>query len=245
MLGFVRIGNYHFYEMTEIDKKAYTSKIKCPHCGNIAPMERVARYSTVCTQSDSDDTGEHSWDWDEGEIYRLLCCQGCGKVVLQRDYYDSRYVDYEDNAPETFMTLYPQPDTMPKVLPHSVKSEYEAAIAVKPISANAYAVLLGRVFDIVCEDRKASGKTLSERLADLAAKGEIPKPLAEMAHGLRQLRNVGAHADLGTLTQDEIQLLDAILRAILEYLYRAPRLVEEVRQMLAKRKPSPAKTLVK
>lgn len=222
--------------MAEKDKKEYTSKFKCPHRGNVAPMEVSAKHSTIRTCSDSDDSGEHSWDWDEGEIYRLLSCQNCGKVVLQRDYYDSRYEDY--NVPEFFVTLYQQPDTMPKVLPQIVKSEYDAAIAVKPINANAYAVLLGRVFDKVCEDRKATGKTLSERLADLAAKGEIPKPLADMAHGLRQLRNVGAHADLGTLTQEEIHLLDAILRAILEYLYRAPRLVDEVKQILAKRKPA-------
>lgn len=225
----------YFQKMNEKLKKEHTSKIKCPHCGNIAPMEIIAKHSNIRTVSDSDDTEEDSWEWAEGEIYRLLCCQGCGKVVLQRNYYDSRYDDYD--VAEAFRTLYPQPDTMPKVLPHPVKSEYDAAIAVKPINANAYAVLLGRVFDKVCEDRKADGKTLSERLADLAEKGEIPKPLAEMAHGLRQLRNVGAHADLGTLTQDEIQVLDAILRAILEYLYRAPRLVEEVKQMLARRKP--------
>ena len=234
MLEIVLTGNT-ISTMSEKEKKETTSKIKCPHCGNIAPMEIAAKYSTVRTYSES--VHEDSYDWEEGEIYRLLCCQGCGKVVLQRDYFDTRYEGSEGYGAEAFTTLYPQPDTMPKVLPHAVKSEYDAAIAVKPISANAYAVLLGRVFDIVCEDRKASGKTLSERLADLAAKGEIPKPLAEMAHGLRQLRNVGAHADLGTLTQDEIQLLDAILRAILEYLYRAPRLVEEVRQMLARRKP--------
>ena len=219
--------------MSEEEKKENTSKIKCPHCGNIAPMEIAAKYSTVGKYEE-----EPGWDYDQGEIYRLLCCQGCEKVVLQRTYFDSRYEEFESSS-GAFTTLYPQPDTMAKVLPLPVKMEYDAALAVKPISANAYAVLLGRVFDIVCEDRKSSGKTLSERLADLAAKGEIPKPLAEMAQGLRQLRNVGAHADLGSLTQDEIQVLDAILRAILEYLYRAPRLVEEVKQMLAKRKPSP------
>lgn len=203
-------------------------------------MEIGAKYSRVSTDSVAEEPGEQSWEWEEGEIYRLLCCEGCGEVVLQRNYYDSRYEDFEDSsiAEEAFVTMYPQPDTMPKVLPKSVKSEYDAAIAVRPINANAYAVLLGRVFDTVCEDRKATDKTLSEKLADLAKRGEIPQPLAEMAHGLRQLRNVGAHADLGTLTKDEIQLLDTILRAILEYLYRAPRLVEEVKQMLEKRQSS-------
>ena len=196
-------------------------------------MEIVANYSqseSHVEQIDEDDADT----WEEGCVYRLLACQGCEGVVLQRDFFDSRYDDYE--VPSAFTTLYPQPDTMPKVLPAPVRAEYDAAVKVKPINANAYAVLLGRVFDKVCEDRKAQGKTLSERLADLAARGEIPKVLADMAQGLRQLRNVGAHADLGDLTAEEIRLLDAILRAILEYLYRAPKLINEVNTILAKRK---------
>lgn len=225
--------------MPEKQQKGYTSKLKCLHCGNTAPMEIVAKHSNIHAESTPGPEEDETFEWEEGELYRLLSCQGCGKVMLQRDYYDSKYEDLFDEAtPEAYTTLYPQPDTMPKVLPRKVKTEYDAAIAVKPISANAYAVLLGRVFDEVCEDRKASGKTLAERLADLATKGEIPRPLAEMAHGLRQLRNVGAHADLGTLSPHEIDLLDTILRAILEYLYRAPRLVEEVKKLLVARKPT-------
>jgi hypothetical protein len=57
-----------------------------------------------------------------------------------------------------------------------------------------------------------------------------------MAHGLRQLRNVGAHADLGELNESEIPVLDALSRAILEYVYRAPRLLEEVNERLKKLK---------
>lgn len=199
----------------------------------MAPMEISANHSTVRNYSGETEQG-HYWEYEEGEIYRLLTCQSCGKVVLQRDYYDSRCDDF--TTPASWITLYPQLDTMHTVLPPAVRLEYDAALAVKPINNNAYAVLLGRVFDQVCEDRKAIGKTLAERLNDLAAKGEIPKPLAEMADGLRQLRNVGAHADLGTLTRDETEILDTILKAILEYLYRAPRLVEAVTRMLRERK---------
>jgi len=217
------------------DKREFTSSIRCAYCGNVAPMEIVGGHSQLRTQGDAIDE-DNVWSWEEGYIYRLLCCQACHEVVLQRDVYDSRYES--EDAPAAFKILYPQQDSLPKVLPTPVRIEYDAASKVKPISSNAYAVLLGRVFDKVCEDRKAKGRTLSERLADLAARGEIPQVLADMAHGLRQLRNVGAHADLGDLTSEEIRLLDAMLRAILEYLYRAPRLVEAVKTILAKRKGS-------
>jgi hypothetical protein len=83
-------------------------------------------------------------------------------------------------------------------------------------------VLLGRVLELVCEDRGAKGKSLDARLKFLAKEGIIPKNLAEVAHGLRHLRNVGAHPALGELTPAEIPILDDLTRAILTYVYSAP-----------------------
>lgn len=73
-------------------------------------------------------------------------------------------------------------------------------------------------------------------MSDLAARHEIPKNLAEMAHKLRQLRNVGAHADLGALTDKEVPVLAALCRAVLEYVYSAPKFVERVEKLLEKLK---------
>ena len=59
-------------------------------------------------------------------------------------------------------------------MPAGIQTEYEAALKVQGISPNAYGVLMGRVLELVCEDRKAKGKDLYERLTDLAGKNEIP-----------------------------------------------------------------------
>jgi hypothetical protein len=75
----------------------------------------------------------------------------------------------------------------------------------------------------------ADGKSLFERLENLADKGEIPRPLVLMAHSLRSLRNIGAHANLGELSATEIPVLDDLCRAILEYVYSGPQLIEAVR----------------
>jgi hypothetical protein len=129
-------------------------------------------------------------------------------------------------------SLYPSPNQTPKALPKRVAKAYEAASRVRNIDPNAFAVLLGRVLDHVCEDRGATGKTLYNCLNDLATKGEIPQKLADMAHRLRDLRNVGAHANLGELTQTEIPILDDLCRAVLEYVYSAPELVARVNKRL-------------
>jgi len=50
----------------------------------------------------------------------------------------------------------------------------------------------------------------------------IPGRLIEMAQGIRQLRNIGAHADLGEIVEIDIQILTDFTEAILEYIYRAP-----------------------
>tara|TARA_R110002096_G_scaffold24760_33_gene78106 strand:- start:4031 stop:4486 length:456 start_codon:yes stop_codon:yes gene_type:complete len=128
--------------------------------------------------------------------------------------------------------IYPNEKKGVEGLPASVEKEFRAAEQVSTISANAYAVLLGRVLDAVCDDRNANGDILHKRLEDLATRNEIPKNLADMAHKLRQLRNVGAHADLGELTDDEVPVLAALCQAVLEYVYSAPMQVARVEQLL-------------
>jgi hypothetical protein len=94
----------------------------------------------------------------------------------------------------------------------------------------------GRVLELICLDREARGTTLNEKLQDLAKRGNIPGPLGEMAHQLRALRNVGAHATLGELTSQEVPILDDLCRAILEYVYTAPNLITQVKKRIEKYK---------
>jgi len=53
---------------------------------------------------------------------------------------------------------------------------------------------------------------------------------------VQKLRNIGAHADLGNLTKDEIPILSDLCKAILEYVYTAPALTDQVRRRLARLK---------
>ena len=79
---------------------------------------------------------------------------------------------------------------------------------------------------------------MTERLKTLSERGEIPDKLVEMAVKLQEMRHVGAHAWVGELTAEEIPILDSLSKAILEYVYSAPHLVEQADTRLTKlRKP--------
>ena len=93
-------------------------------------------------------------------------------------------------------------------------------------------MLLGRVLDLLCIDQSANGESLYEKLKDIADKNIIPDRLADMAHGIRQFRNIGAHANLGELTESELPILETLIRAVLEYVYAAPAMVTSVQSKI-------------
>jgi hypothetical protein len=209
--------------------KTDTIYIKCGTCDKSASQNVVAEYTQSVVEEL--EVERQAYCYVEDYLLRLSLCGSCDTINLS----------VQDDGGE-ISVLYPSPPGNLEGLPPEVAKAYKAARAVRLIDPNAFAVLLGRVLEIVCLDRSASGSSLSEQLKDLATKGEIPGPLAEMAHQLRFLRNVGAHATLGELTRVEVPILNDLCNAILEYVYTAPHTVERVAKRideLKKRKTNP------
>jgi Domain of unknown function (DUF4145) len=192
---------------------------RCGHCNNVSRMIVVGRYGTVKTY----DGGLY----DAGDLWEMLLCETCKNVSLRAGHYDDRFNEYVDWKP-----LYPSAPGVPTGLPDTVRSAYEEAQGVRDINPNAYAVLLGRVLDHVCSDKQAVGRTLAERLRNLAGRRVIPETLADIAHALRSFRNVGAHADLGGLSRAETSVLESLCDAVLEYVYVEPLLLKSARERL-------------
>ncbi len=222
-----------FTEFMSQAKQRVTEFLKCGHCGNYAPMNIVANYY-LSTKPDYPDEYYYP-EPDQGYTYELLLCLACEKVML-REYFEHDCMDSEDIKIET---LYPTQGVKLCYLPSSIQKAYEAALKARAIDANAYAILLGRMLEVVCKDRKVKGENLYNKLEVLAKKGEIPNNLVGVAHGLRMLRNIGAHEPLEGLSSDEIPILDDLSKAILEYIYIAPTLArkaEERSKRLKKKK---------
>lgn len=195
---------------------AYSEVSNCDHCENAAPMKIVACHEEMRAYDDYPGGG---LEWEAGTRYELLRCPACSNVILRSYYWNDLTMD---GSEVKYLTLYPRRDEAPLGLPQDIATALETASRVRRVSPNAYGVLLGRVLEMVCEDRCAGGVNLAAKLADLSSRGEIPQKLVDAARSLRDLRNVGAHPSLGELTNREVPILDELCRAILEYIYSAP-----------------------
>jgi hypothetical protein len=158
--------------------------------------------------------------WSEGNVYEILTCPACNGVTFQRGYFN-------DQFPEEWQSVVLYPTEAKKVdgLPPEIERAYTAALAVKGIEAHAFAVLVRRLLEMICLDKGAQGRSLFEQLKSLAQTGVIPQQLIDIANGLRNFGNIGAHAAGVQLSENEVPVIDALCRAILEYVYGAPHLV--------------------
>ncbi len=201
-------------------EKTFSNPIKCGHCLNTAPMEEVGDYSYVKSSIEI-----HPNDFDNlSVIYEMLKCPACKNITIQR----YEWADFMDPEDVYLEIVYPimQSEKIPFGLPEGINKAFSAAQKIRNIDANAFAVLIGRVLEMVCVDRKATGKTLAVQLQDLSDKGEIPSKLVMIAKNLRDFRNIGAHATLGELTKEEVPILSDLCNAVLQYVYTAPYLAD-------------------
>jgi hypothetical protein len=216
------------------DEVRYTEPIKCRHCGNKAPM----KVSAVASQVRYYEDPQSGMPWEEGPVHEVLICPACEGISVQRYHWHDAY-DPERIQAEI---VYPKDaEAAPLGLPPAILQEYQAAARVKPVSPNAFGVLLGRLLELVCNERGATEGKLGFRLKELAARGEIPARLVEVGEKLQQLRHVGAHAFLGELGPSEVPIADSLCRAILEYVYTAPRLVSDAEERLKQLRARQAK----
>ncbi len=201
--------------------------ISCKHCGNTAQMEIIGTVNDTIDEVNPD----YGYYGSYGTIYSVLKCPNpkCKEATIV-SYYWNDNVESDDDI--TYKLLYPQKGNYPNGLPNNILSAYAAAESVKSIDVNAYTLLLRRVLEMVCLDRNAKHDVLANMLKELASKGEIPDKLVNVALGLKDFGNIGAHAGIGKLTDKEIPIVTALCNAILEYVYSAPYLAQLAEEKL-------------
>ncbi len=207
-------------------KIEYTEVMLCGHCGNKTRMEIVTTYTKTNMYEPhpygSYENGGPDIPYETFSKWSLALCPVCSKMTLT-SFFTSDFHEY----PETEI-LYPTTEEHIEGLPPEIDKSYRAALSVRNIDSNAFGVLMRRLLEKICIDRAASGRNLVSKLDSLAEKGEIPERLATMADQVRMLGNIGAHADAGELTPVEVPVLEALCKALLEYIYTAPKLIDQV-----------------
>lgn len=198
----------------------------CQHCGNRNAHEVVAEYKD---SSDYDD----GMKWSEGYYYQLLNCKACREVSLIKYLWSDLWEPNIDWDIPIF--LFPTIDSLVYDLPQNIRKDYESARKVRQVDPHAYAVMIGRLLEGICLDRKAIGKTLFSKLEYMYSQDIIPEHIYSIATSIRKLRNVGAHQSAVELRKKDIPLLDDLTETLLHYLYIIPKLQEKAGQILGKK----------
>lgn len=162
----------------------------------------------------------------------ILCICGTCKGPLL---YDG--VEYGETF-EWPALVHPKDGTLPSSVPKEIRNIYREASVVKRNAPNAFAMMIRKGLEAICENRKATGKTLSAKLESLASRGEIPPALAELTAALRTVGNTAAHEPMQNITAPMTWAIDDLFRAVIEYVYVAPAKLSEFNKSLQSLKQS-------
>lgn len=196
----------------------------CPHCGNRSPQRVVYEHSYRDTWYSPDGTPTPLNEAPESEA--ILCiCETCNMALL----YDGLGYSETGGWPEL---VYPKGEYLPRSVPESVRSIYREAAVVKRNAPNAFAMMIRKGLEAICDDRAAPAGTLARRLKYMVEKGDIPPVLAEVTDVLRVVGNSAAHGSLQKITPNMTWAIDDFFRALIEYVYLAPSKLQEFRERL-------------
>lgn len=194
--------------------------LDCFHCGNKTPMDIIAlntkRYHF-----------EYSW---EDISYFIYQCPVCEQVVLEKtSLYREDILYYSDDAFEqreceeeaTRRTiLYPTGSFNKAGIPEKVQNAFESALKVKNIDLTIFTMAIRMTLEMICNDQKAEGPDLHNKLKDLSKKRVLPRTLGDVAFLIKKLGNEAAHT--GEISNITAQQLIEFTEYILDYIYRIP-----------------------
>lgn len=195
----------------------------CHHCGNKTPHKVVFTHSYVGEWYSSD--GEPS-ESPPTSYYTGFACATCSNLSI--------YETHECDEGGRGTLVFPANVILDKSIPEVVAANYRESKRVQQVSPNAYAVLIRRALEALCDDRKVPKGKLHARLAQLAKNGEIPPVLIEITSVLRTLGNSGAHNSEQKVTVPMTWQMDKFFRTLVEYVYVAPARLGEFRKSIGK-----------
>jgi hypothetical protein len=198
----------------------------CPHCGNTAPQRIVLRHAYTTDWYGSDGQRLPTEDGNP-DCEAIVCtCETCNEILL----YNGLAVSETGEWPDL---QYPRGSQLHTSVPADVRDVYDEAARVKAQAPRAFAILIRRALEDICDDRGVTEGTLAQRIRKLSERGDIPPVLSEVTDVLRVLGNSAAHGSMQAVTVPTTWAIDDFFRAVVEYVYVAPSKLQEFKEKLA------------
>jgi hypothetical protein len=169
----------------------------CCYCGNRTPHKHLYQYTAKLLYDEIDRP------YYEPFTYRLYACGTCSGLALLGcfDHETPEHDQLFEGPP--FPQLYPAGPyidppshtvTDGNPVPPPVRKAFRDAWPLRHTAPGAFANQIRRTLEFICDDQKATGKTLHAKLQDLAERGIFPPGLADIADLVREVGNIGSHA---------------------------------------------------
>ena len=186
-------------------------KLKCPCCGHDGTFEKIKVPDLL---SKSRYFGQRRCPNDEckAHIFFIYYCYQKREYLIT---FPSQRIDFDKEG-----------------IPENVLSAFKEAIECHANKCYvATGIMIRKTLEEICEEQKAEGENLKERIKKLGAKIVIPKELITGMDDLRLLGNDAAHIKSKTFDQvsnKEVEIAaeftKEILKAVYQYEYLLKRL---------------------
>lgn len=205
----------------------------CYHCGNRTPQAQVYEHTAKLLYEEIGDDRYY-----EPFAFFALTCATCGGLSLFGGF---RHEVTERENPLSYHRLYPRgPEIVPPAhtvseqdpLPRPVLRAYTRAWPLRHLNPSAFANQIRRALECLCKDQQAKGRHLADKLRDLARRNVFPPELAEIAHLVREVGNIGSHSSSREIDIWDAELIDELFCLIPRYVYLGRSHLRRMRQRL-------------
>ncbi len=205
----------------------------CRHCGNKTSHGLIYLHSVDVPLGIYDPEGT---PMDAADYFFLFECKTCRGISLKEVF--SEELDMGSNGYEipfdNIDYLYPSSQSLNDAIPKGLILVIKEANKVKLISPMAYLILVRKILDELCKERGIKGKNLEKKLIKLVQLEKLPDIFGDASNNLRLLGNIGAHESKVEINNEDIQLVEEFIFALIEYIYVMPSKLRKLNEALKK-----------
>ncbi len=103
---------------------------------------------------------------------------------------------------------------------------------LKHQAPNAFGNQIRRCLEFICNDKRADGKNLHEKLLSLSKKELLPGAYKDISNIIRIVGNIGSHLTDRELDYWDVELLDEFFKIIIDYIYIIPTKLKRLEQRI-------------
>ena len=204
---------------------------KCSNCNNDTLMEIYAR-----NKIENGDIFEDTYYYDEQIVLRCPSCKSFNIINAYWDNSHGKVIDskqYEDiyNGDNVFESvLYPIESELSNgangIVPSNILKSFRKSLELKSIDSESCLVKLRKTIELICNDKKATGHDLNEKIKKLFELGILPPTLKSASNITRKLGNMGAHESEVEISITELSSTIKLVEYIIKYIYILPNGIE-------------------